>query len=197
MAVISAHDLTMEFPDNVLFDGASFDIEEHDKVGLIGANGVGKTTLFKLIAGIEEPTAGNIFVSSKAKIGIVEQHACSDFSKTAKEEMLSVYDNLMDLEHQLEILNAQIDSKDGDMDCLITKQSSLMEKFRSEGGLTYRSRASSMLSGLGFTQSESNLSVGDLSGGQRTKLSLGKLLLSDSNLILLDVPTNHLDIKSV
>ena len=89
MSVISAHELTMEFLDNVLFDKASFDIEEHDKVGLIGNNGTGKTTLFKLIAGIYEPADGGLFISSTARTGYVEQHACADFSRTAKEEMLS------------------------------------------------------------------------------------------------------------
>ncbi|MCD7827388.1 MAG: ABC-F family ATP-binding cassette domain-containing protein [Clostridiales bacterium] len=197
MSVISAHSLTMEFLDNVLFDRASFDVEEHDKVGLIGANGVGKTTLFKLIAGIYEPSEGSIFVSSKVKTGIVEQHACSDFTRTAKQEMLSVFENLIIIEKELEALNREIDLHPENADELIEKQSSLTEKFQSEGGLTYRSRAASMLAGLGFSESETNLSVGSLSGGQRTKISLGKLLLSNSDLILLDEPTNHLDIKSV
>lgn len=196
MSVISANSLTMEFLDNVLFDKASFDIEEHDKVGLIGSNGTGKTTLFKLIAGVYEPADGNIFVSSNAKTGYVEQHACSDFSKTAKEEMLSVFSHLEKMEKELEELHTLIDSSPENLSRLIDKQSLLTEKYQSLGGLTFRSRANSMLSGLGFTNEEQNLPVGELSGGQRTKISLGKLLLSDSNLILLDEPTNHLDIKS-
>lgn len=197
MSVISAHELTMGFLDNTLFDKASFDIEERDKVGVIGNNGTGKTTLFKLLAGIYEPADGGLFVSSNARLGFVEQHACSDFSKTAKEEMLSVFSHLMDAEKELEHLHYLIDMTDGNVSELIEKQSTLTEKFQADGGLTFRSRANSMLSGLGFTPDEQNLSVGDLSGGQRTKISLGKLLLSDANLILLDEPTNHLDIKSV
>ena len=197
MSVISAHELSMEFLDNVLFNKASFDIEEHDKVGLIGNNGTGKTTLFKLIAGIYEPADGAIFISSNARTGYVEQHACSDFSKTAKEEMLSVFSHLEEMERELDALHTQIDSAPGNLSSLIEKQTELTEKYQAMGGLTFRSRAMAMLSGLGFTQEEQNLPVGDLSGGQRTKISLGKLLLSDSNLILLDEPTNHLDIKSV
>ena len=197
MAVISAHELSMEFLDNVLFDKASFDIEEHDKVGLIGNNGTGKTTLFKLIAGVYEPADGGLFISSTAKTGYVEQHACSDFSKTAKEEMLSVFSHLEEMEWQLEELHSIIDSQPENISELIEKQSLLTEKYQSMGGLTFRSRANSMLSGLGFSEEEQNLRVGDLSGGQRTKIALGKLLLSDSDLILLDEPTNHLDIKSV
>ena len=197
MSVISAHELSMEFLDNVLFNKASFDIEEHDKVGLIGNNGTGKTTLFKLIAGIYEPADGAIFISSNARTGYVEQHACSDFSKTAKEEMLSVFSHLEEMEKELDALHTQIDSAPGNLSSLIEKQTELTEKYQAMGGLTFRSRAMAMLSGLGFTQEEQHLPVGDLSGGQRTKISLGKLLLSDSNLILLDEPTNHLDIKSV
>ena len=197
MAVISAHELSMEFLDNVLFDKASFDIEEHDKVGLIGNNGTGKTTLFKLIAGIYEPADGGLFISSTAKTGYVEQHACSDFSKTAKQEMLSVFSHLEEMECQLEELHSIIDAQPENISELIEKQSLLTEKYQSMGGLTFRSRANSMLSGLGFSEEEQNLPVGDLSGGQRTKIALGKLLLSDSDLILLDEPTNHLDIKSV
>ena len=197
MAVISAHELSMEFLDNVLFDKASFDIEEHDKVGLIGNNGTGKTTLFKLIAGIYEPADGGLFISSTAKTGYVEQHACSDFSKTAKEEMLSVFSHLEKMEKELEDLHTIIDTQPENISFLIEKQSQLTEKYQALGGLTFRSRANSMLSGLGFSEEEQNLTVGDLSGGQRTKIALGKLLLSDSDLILLDEPTNHLDIKSV
>ncbi|MBR5233343.1 MAG: ABC-F family ATP-binding cassette domain-containing protein [Clostridia bacterium] len=197
MSVISAHELTMEFLDNVLFDKASFDIEEHDKVGLIGNNGTGKTTLFKLIAGIHEPADGGLFISSTARTGYVEQHACADFNKTAKEEMLSVFSHLEIMEKELEQLHNIIDTQPSNLSELIEKQSLMTERFQSMGGLTFRSRANSMLSGLGFTEEEQNLPVGDLSGGQRTKIALGKLLLSDSDLILLDEPTNHLDIKSV
>ena len=197
MSVISAHELTMEFLDNVLFDKASFDIEEHDKVGLIGSNGSGKTTLFKLIAGIYEPADGGLFISSTARTGYVEQHACSDFSKTAKEEIMTVFAHLEKMEKELEQLHDIIDTQPDNISELIEKQSLLTEKFQSMGGLTFRSRANAMISGLGFTPEEQNLPVGDLSGGQRTKISLGKLLLSDADLILLDEPTNHLDIKSV
>lgn len=197
MSIVNAHSLTMEFSDRLLFADASFEIGEREKVGLIGRNGTGKTTLFKLIAGSLEPTDGNIFISSNAKTGYVEQHACSDFTKTAEEEMLGVFSDLIRQEREIEEISVMLEhSHSGDAQ-LIEKQSALTEKFRAEGGLTFRSRVKSMLSGLGFTKEEQNLKVGDLSGGQRTKISLGKLLLSDSSFILLDEPTNHLDIKSV
>ena len=154
MSVISAHELTMEFLDRVLFDQASFSIEERDKVGLIGNNGTGKTTLFKLIAGIYEPADGGLFVSSSAKLGYVEQHACADFSKTAHEEMLSVFDPLMKMEAKLEELHREIDASPENLSELIERQSAMTEQFQAQGGLTFRSRVRSMLSGLGFTEEE-------------------------------------------
>lgn len=197
MSIISAHSLSMDFAGNVLFDNASFDIYEKDKVGLIGRNGTGKTTLMRLITGELSPSGGNLFISSVAKLGFVEQHSCSDPTKTAKEEMLSVFDHLFEAERELEALHELIDIQPDNISELIEKQSTLTEKYQNAGGLTFRSRAAAMLSGLGFTPMEQELSVAELSGGQRTKIALGKLLLSDADFIVLDEPTNHLDIKSV
>ncbi len=196
MSFISVQNLSISFADKPLFSGASFNVEERDKVGLIGRNGAGKTTFFKILTGELEPSEGSVFISSKAKIGVVEQHACRDLKRSTKEETTSVFENLILLENELKRIHNLIDKKEGDLDGLILKQSELYEKFQNGGGLTFRSRVNSMLKGLGFSESEINLPTGDLSGGQRTKISLGKLLLSDANLILLDEPTNHLDIKS-
>jgi len=201
MPVIAAHGLTMGFNDFILFDSADFEINEHDKAGLIGANGSGKSTLFKLITKQLEPISGEITISSKISVGYVEQHTCSDPGKTTRQEMLSVFSDLIDDEKTLENLHDEIDrvssSSSEKLSELIEKQTSLTESFQSRGGLTFRSRAESMLSGLGFTDDEKNMTVDNLSGGQRTKIALGKLLLKNPNLILLDEPTNHLDIKSI
>lgn len=195
MSVINAYDLTFGFLDSTLFSSASFDIEENDRVGLIGANGTGKTTLFKLICGEYEPNSGSLFLSKNTKTGFAEQFACADSDKTVYDELMTVYAPLFKIESELEALHSEIERNPSPE--LIEKQSALTEKFQSDGGLTFRSMGRSTLIGLGFGESDFNKSVRDLSGGQRTKLSLGKLLLSDANLILLDEPTNHLDIKSV
>lgn len=195
MSVINAYDLTFGFLDSTLFSSASFDIEENDRVGLIGANGTGKTTLFKLICGEYEPNSGSLFLSKNTKTGFAEQFACADSDKTVYDELMTVYAPLFRIESELEALHSEIERNPSPE--LIEKQSALTEKFQSDGGLTFRSMGRSTLIGLGFGESDFNKSVRDLSGGQRTKLSLGKLLLSDANLILLDEPTNHLDIKSV
>jgi len=195
MSVINAYNLTFGFLDNILFRNATFDIEENDRVGLIGANGTGKTTLFRLLCGDCEPTDGNFFLSKNTKIGYVEQFACDSSDKTVYDELMTVFKSLFDMERELEELHSAIESNPAPE--LIEKQSRLTEKFQSDGGLTFRSRGRSTLTGLGFSENDANLAVSQLSGGQRTKLSLGKLLLSDANLLFLDEPTNHLDIKSV
>ncbi|MBQ6020803.1 MAG: ABC-F family ATP-binding cassette domain-containing protein [Clostridia bacterium] len=195
MPLVSAQNVTAGFLDNVLFRGACFDIQKHDRVGLIGANGVGKTTLFKLILGQLEATEGTVTVPEFTRVGNVEQHTCSDFTVTAYEEVLKVYADVAAMERELETLNERLSA--GADPALIERQETLREQFEARDGLSYRSRARSALTGLGFTPEETDMPVGQLSGGQRTKISLAKLLLSGADLILLDEPTNHLDTDSV
>ena len=186
----------MSFGDRVLFDKVSFDIKEGERVGLIGANGTGKTTLFRLVLGQEQPTSGEIHPGKNTVVGYMEQHACRNSVRSIYDEILTVFEPLMQIEIRLEQLNRLID-KGGDIDALIDEQLRLHEKYERDGGLTYRSRAKSMLTGLGFPAVMHTLACDRLSGGQRSKLSLGKLLLSSPDLLLLDEPTNHLDIESV
>ncbi|MBQ6164123.1 MAG: ABC-F family ATP-binding cassette domain-containing protein [Clostridia bacterium] len=195
MPLVSAQNVTAGFLDSVLFRDACFDIQKNDRVGLIGANGVGKTTLFKLILGQLEPTEGTVSVPEFTRVGNVEQHTCSDFSVSAYEEVLKVYADVSAMEKELEALNEALSA--GADPALIERQETLRERFEARDGLSYRSRARSALTGLGFTLEETDMPVGKLSGGQRTKISLAKLLLSGADLILLDEPTNHLDTDSV
>ncbi len=196
MAVLSAQNLNMSFGDRTLFDGVSFDIKEGERVGLIGANGTGKTTLFRLVLGTEKPTSGEIHPGRNTVVGYMEQHACRNSHRSIYDEILSVFEPLMQAEIRLEQLNRMIDAG-GEIDAFIDEQLHLHEKYERDGGLTYRSRAKSMLVGLGFPAQMHSLTCDKLSGGQRSKLSLGKLLLSEPDLLLLDEPTNHLDIESV
>ena len=196
MAVLSAQNLNMTFGDRTLFDGVSFEINAGERVGLIGANGTGKTTLFRLVLGTEKPTSGEIHPGRNTVVGYMEQHACRNSRKTIYDEIMTVFDPLIEIEKRLEQLNRMIDNG-GDIDALIDEQLRLTEKFERDGGLTCRSRARSTLVGLGFSADTHTLTCDKLSGGQRSKLSLGKLLLSAPDLLLLDEPTNHLDIESV
>lgn len=197
LPALSVRNLSMSFAERVLFSDVSFDVEAREKVGFIGANGVGKTTLFRILDGELSPSSGVIAFEKNVRVGYMEQHACKDPDVLIYDELLSVFDSLMKIEDEIAAVTLDIDRKNGDLDALVERQTGLIEQYDSMGGLTYKSRTRSTLLGLGFKESEFQMKVGNLSGGQRSKLCLAKLLLSQSNFLLLDEPTNHLDIKSV
>lgn len=197
LPALAVRNLNMTFATRVLFDDVSFDVESNDKIGFIGANGVGKTTLFKILNGELQPTDGAIIYEKNARVGYMEQHACSNPDINIYDELLTVFDYLANMEKEISTVTAAIDAQSGNLDELIDKQTSLIEQYETLGGLTYKSRTRSALIGLGFKESDFNMTAGSLSGGQRSKLCLAKLLLSRSTLLLLDEPTNHLDINAV
>ena len=197
MPALSVRNLTMTFIERNLFTDVSFDVEERDKMGFIGANGVGKTTLFKILNGEISPVSGTVTFSKNVRPGYMEQHACNNPRADVYHELLSVFDYLSDMETEISALAHQIDNKSGNLDELVERQTMLIEQFERAGGLTYKSRTRSALLGLGFSENDFTMPVGNLSGGQRSKLCLAKLLLSQSNMLLLDEPTNHLDIDAI
>lgn len=197
MPALSVRNLSVSFVERTLFSNVSFDVETHDKVGFIGANGVGKTTLFRVINGETDPNEGIVTFEKNTRVGYMEQHACDHPHTDIFHELLSVFDYLQDMENEIAVLTAAIDARDGNLETLVERQTALIEAFEAQGGLTYQSRTRSALMGLGFAEDDFSMPVGNLSGGQRSKLSLAKLLLSRSTLLLLDEPTNHLDIQSV
>lgn len=195
MAIVGIQNLKVDFAGKVLFENVSFDVNEGDFVGLIGANGTGKTTLFKVITGEIEPTDGAVFISKQTKVGYLEQHACHGSMRTVLDEALTVFAPLMRMEYELELLAQRIDTQSDIRNELIERQNELQEEYQASGGLTYKSRTRSALMGLGFSENDFSLTCDKLSGGQRSKLSMCKLLLSEAQLLLLDEPTNHLDIS--
>lgn len=197
MPILSVHNLTMTYIEHNLFTNVSFNIEPRDKVGFIGANGVGKTTIFRIINGEQPATAGSVSISKDTRVGYMQQHACTHPNRSIYDEVLSVFEYLEDMQNEIDTLSIQIEQKHGDLDELISRQTMLIERYEREGGLTYKSRARSALIGLGFNESDFSKPTGTLSGGQMSKLSLCKLLLSQATLLLLDEPTNHLDIDAV
>ena len=196
MAVLDVQNISLSFGENVLFEGVSFDIKEREKVGLIGVNGAGKTSLFKLITGEYLPDSGNCFLSKNTKLGYMQQHTCSE-NRTVYDELVSVFEDLMQTEKALEQVNEQLMHDEDDRQENLEKQEMLTEYFQREGGLTYQSRTRAALIGLGFDESDFTMPTAKLSGGQRSKLILAKLLLSKADFLILDEPTNHLDIKAV
>ncbi|MCQ2483724.1 MAG: ABC-F family ATP-binding cassette domain-containing protein [Clostridia bacterium] len=197
MVILNFQNLGFSFGERELFSNVNFDIQEKEKVGFIGSNGVGKTTLFRMIRGEFEPTEGAVIKSKDVTVGYMEQHTCSSKGRTLYEELVSVFDYLRELEIKLAEVNAKLSNNIGNLEENIRIQDELTLKYNNEGGLTYKSRTRSALLGLGFTEDDFSLTTDKLSGGQRSKVALAKLLLSPCNLLLLDEPTNHLDIKSV
>ena len=197
MPSLSVRNLEVTFVDRTLFRGVSFDVEARDKMGFIGANGVGKTTLFRVLSGELSPTSGIVAFEKNTRVGYMEQHSCKNPEVSVFDELVSVFGYLMDIERETAEVTAAIENKSGDLSTLVERQTALIEEYENRGGLTYKSRTRSALLGLGFSEKDFDMQVGSLSGGQRSKLCLAKLLLSESNFLLLDEPTNHLDIKSV
>ena len=197
MAVVTVSGLSMEFGEQKLFDNMCFEVQSDDRIGLIGVNGCGKTTLFKLLTGEYSPSDGSIVINKNTQIGYMEQHVCRDLDRSAYDEVLSVFSELLDMEKEIEQLNEKIHSGSGDIDALVERQSFLNDEFTRRDGLTCRARARSALLGLGFDDDRMSLPIRSLSGGQRAKLQLAKLLLCGANFLLLDEPTNHLDTQSV
>ena len=193
--LINAGNIEKSFGDRLLFRGVSFNVEPGDKIGLIGENGCGKTTLFNMITGKEPCDAGGIVRKSGITVGVLAQHACMGSVRSAYDEALTVFSDLFAIETELKAVDNRLLSSSDDQ--LIEKQHLLREKFEREGGLTFRQRTRSALLGLGFSDEEQRLSVASLSGGQRSKVELCKLLLSQPEVMLLDEPTNHLDIDSI
>lgn len=196
MLLLSLNDISMSFADRTLFSGVTLDVYDDDRIGFVGVNGSGKTTLFRLLRGEHIPDEGQVHIAGSCKIGVMEQFACKDSARTLYDEALTVFDWLEDMELELEEIHDRIDGGDHSEET-INRQTMLTERFERDGGLTYKSRTASALTGLGFSESDMKLPVSVLSGGQKSKLQLAKLLLSNANLLLLDEPTNHLDIQSV
>ena len=197
MSALSAHRVSKYFGDRCLFDKLSFDVGEHDRIGLVGSNGSGKTTLFRLLIGQESADSGDILLSKNTRIGYLEQHTLQNETITVWEAVERVFEPICRMESELAELGEKLTAVTDVPTEWLDRQQRLQEAFEAGGGLYYKSRIASTLSGLGFTKEQFAQPVSTLSGGQRSKIAMGCLLLSDANLLLLDEPTNHLDIASV
>lgn len=195
--LISVNSVSKSFADEVLFENVSFSIDDGDKIGFVGANGAGKSTLVKILMGEKDADSGNVFKNKYTKIGYLEQYACSNSERTITEELLSVFPEQQRIEEALEDIRLDLEGAFSGDTALIEKQTRLSEQYASLGGYTYKSRIRASLLGLGFAEEELSRKVGELSGGQKTRIALAKILLSDCNLLFLDEPTNHLDIDAV
>ncbi len=195
--LINVSKLKKSFGDDVLFSDVSFSVDDKDKIGFIGINGAGKSTLVKILMGEAKYDSGEIFKNKLLKIGYLEQYACSDSEKTVFDEVKTVFFQTEEIEKELEFIRWEIENSSGNVEELVERQHKLQELFQEKNGYHYKGIIRSCLLGLGFSEGELEKKVCDLSGGQKTRVSLAKILLSDCNLMFLDEPTNHLDISSV
>ena len=196
MAFLSVQQLDKYFGERALFTGLSFEVGEHDKIGLVGDNGCGKSTLLRILMGEDADYGGTVVKYRDTAIGYMEQHTCREATRTLFDEVQSVFAPVMAVERELAQVNIALSQGEPTAE-LLDRQHTLREQFEAMGGLYYKSRVRATLLGLGFPESAFTTPVGVLSGGQRSKAAMGRLLLAQTNLLLLDEPTNHLDIPSV
>ncbi len=196
MARLAVQELNKYFGERALFTDLSFEIGERDKIGLVGDNGCGKTTLLRMLTGEEPADGGQVVKYRDTVIGYMEQHTCQQAQRTLWDEVESVFEPVMAVEEVLAQVNVALENGEP-TPALLEKQLVLREQLERMGGLYYKSRVRATLLGLGFDESAFKTPVGVLSGGQRSKAAMARLLLAHTNLLLLDEPTNHLDIPSV
>ena len=195
MIVLSGSSLSVSFGGETLFHDVGFRLDENGRAGLVGVNGCGKTTLMHIISGKLEPENGSINKAAGVRLGCMEQYVIRDDSVTLYDEVLEIFRPLIDMENELADITVAIDTGDHSEQTL-ARQMQLREAFERDGGLTYKARTASALTGLGFTEDSFTKPVSVLSGGQKSKAQLAKLLLSGCEILLLDEPTNHLDITA-
>ena len=196
MILLNASNLKKAYGTRTLFDKVSFSVDAHDKIGLIGSNGTGKTTLLRMFTGDVKPDGGELFLHKQARVGYMQQHAALQSARTLWDELMTVYRPVMELEHRLESVADGITNGAGNVEQLVAEQQALNEQYEAMGGFTYKSVARASLLGLGFSEADFRLPFSALSGGQQTRVILCKLLLGQCNLLLLDEPTNHLDMRA-
>ena len=198
MIILQANKIERSFAGEVLFDNISLQVDERDRIALVGKNGAGKSTLLKILVGEEEPTSGEINKKKDISLSYLAQDSRFESENTIYDEMLYVFDDLRQTEKQLRQMELEMGEKSGeDLDKLMADYDRLSENFRQAGGFTYEADIRAILNGFKFDESMWQMKIAELSGGQNTRLALAKMLLEKPNLLVLDEPTNHLDIETI
>ena len=198
MIILQANKIERSFAGEVLFDNISLQVDERDRIALVGKNGAGKSTLLKILVGEEEPTSGEINKKRDLSLSYLAQDSRFESSNTIYDEMLHVFDSLRKTEKTLRQMELAMGEKTGaDLEKLMQDYDRLSEEFRQAGGFTYEADIRAILNGFKFDESMWQMKIEELSGGQNTRLALAKMLLEKPNLLVLDEPTNHLDIETI
>ena len=196
--ILACHGISKAFEEKIIVDNGSFHIEDHEKAALVGPNGAGKSTILKMIVGELPTDSGNVILTRGKTLGYLAQHQNMDSSNSIYDEVKSAKAHLIAMEEQLRSIELEMKDLSGsELNSRMETYHRLTAAFERENGYAYESEITGVLKGLGFQEEEFSRPVATLSGGQKTRVSLGKLLLSKPDILLLDEPTNHLDLNSI
>ena len=196
--ILSCQSISKSFGTDEILKDVSFHIEANEKAAIVGINGAGKSTLLKIIMQKETPDTGEVILAKDATIGYLAQYQDVSGHRTIYEEVLDAKQNIIEMEERLRGMETQMNTLTGqELETLLDGYHRLSHEFELLGGYTYRSEVTGILKGLGFSESEFDRQMSELSGGQKTRVSLGKLLVTKPDVLLLDEPTNHLDMESI
>ena len=198
MIILSASDVTLSFGTDVILDRVSLGIQENDKIGIVGVNGAGKSLFMKILADRIQQTEGNVFLAKGITVGYLEQNTGLESEGEMFDEMCNAFPKLLEMEKRLSELEKLMNGvHDDERHMSLAKEyTTLEDAFKRDGGYEFRSRISSMLTGLGFEKETHSRRINTLSGGQKTRLAIARLLLSEPDVLMLDEPTNHLDMET-
>ena len=196
--ILSVANLQKAFGEEVIFTDVSFQVQEHEKLAIVGNNGCGKSTLLKVIVGQEPSDRGSVVFAKDSTYGYLAQYQDADYKGSIWDYVYHAREDILEMERMLRGMEADMTTKTGaELEQLMESYHNLSHRFSLLEGESYESRVTGILKGLGFVEEDFSKTMAELSGGQKTRVALSRLLVSSPDLLLLDEPINHLDLRSI